>query len=166
MSEDRLYAVRLLWVRDPDLFAQYQEMTKPILARHGVHIERWLMTDAIEGEGMEKPDEVVVTWFTSSDARRAFETDPEFVCYVGVWFSLAGDPERALSLIEKAVRMGFFCYPWTMRDSLLDPLRTTAEFQTLLAHVEARHQSALAAFTQAGGYEVLGLTPSASSSSS
>jgi len=69
MSEDRLYAVRLLWVRDPDLFAQYQEMTKPILARHGVHIERWLMTDAIEGEGMEKPDEVVVTWFTSSDAR-------------------------------------------------------------------------------------------------
>jgi len=48
MSEDRLYAVRLLWVRDPDLFAQYQEI------------------------------EVVVTWFTSSDARRAFETDPEF----------------------------------------------------------------------------------------
>ncbi len=78
MSEDRLYAVRRLWVRDPDLFAQYQEMAKPILARHGVHIERWLMTDAIEGEGMEKPDEVVVTWFTSSDARRAFESDPEF----------------------------------------------------------------------------------------
>jgi len=78
MSEDRLYAVRLLWVRDPDLFAQYQEMAKPILARHSVHIERWLMTDAIEGEGMEKPDEVVVTWFTSSDAKRAFESDPEF----------------------------------------------------------------------------------------
>ena len=64
------------------------------------------------------------------------------------------------------MQRGFFCYPWTMRDSFLDPLRTTAEFQTLLAHVEARHQDALAAFTQAGGYEVLGLTPSASSASS
>ena len=60
----------------------------------------------------------------------------------------AGDLERALSLIEKTVRKGFFCYPWTMLDSLLDPLRTTAEFQTLLAHVETRHQDALATFTQ------------------
>ncbi len=78
MSEDRLYAVRLLWVRDPDLFATYQEKIKPILARHGVHIERWLMTEEIEGEGIDKPDEIVVTWFTSSDARKAFESDPEF----------------------------------------------------------------------------------------
>ncbi len=78
MSEDRLYVVRLLWVRDADLFAEYQEKTKPILARHGVHIERWLMTSAIEGEGMDKPDEIVVTWFANSDARKAFENDPEF----------------------------------------------------------------------------------------
>ena len=92
--------------------------------------------------------------------------DPEFLYCLGVWFVPAGDAERALSLIEKAVRMGFFCYPWMMRDSLLDPLRTTAEFQDLLAKVEAQHRNALAAFTQAGGYEVLGLSPSTSSSSS
>ncbi len=79
MSGDRLYAVRLLWVRDPALFAQYQEMAKPVLARHGVHIERWLMTEALEGDGMEKPDEIVVTWFTSSEAKQAFESDPDFV---------------------------------------------------------------------------------------
>ena len=78
MTEDRLYVVRLLWVRDADLFADYQEQTKPILARHGVHIERWLMTVAIEGEGMDKPDEIVVTWFANSDARKAFESDPDF----------------------------------------------------------------------------------------
>ena len=94
------------------------------------------------------------------------ESDPEFLYIIGVWFVPAGDAERALSLIEKAVRMGFFCYPWMMRDSLLDPLRTTAEFQDLLANVEAQHRDALAAFTQAGGYDVLGLTPSTSSSSS
>ena len=78
MSEDRLYVVRLLWVRDAELFADYQEQTKPILARHGVHVERWLMTEAIEGEGMDNPDQIVVTWFATSDARKAFENDPEF----------------------------------------------------------------------------------------
>ncbi len=47
MSGDRLYVVRLLWVRDAELFAEYQEQAKPILARHGDNIERWLMTEAI-----------------------------------------------------------------------------------------------------------------------
>ena len=78
MSEDRLYAVRLLWVRDPDLFAEYQEQAKPILAKHGVHIERWLVTEAIDGDGIEKPDEIVVSWFKSAAAKNAFENDPEF----------------------------------------------------------------------------------------
>ena len=36
------------------------------------------------------------------------ESDPEFLYIIGVWFVPAGDAERALSLIEKAVRMGFF----------------------------------------------------------
>ena len=78
MLGDRLYVVRLLWVRDPDLFGEYQEQVKPVLARHGVHIERWLMTEAIEGEGMDKPDEIVVTWFADANAREAFENDPDF----------------------------------------------------------------------------------------
>ena len=78
MSGDRLYVVRLLWVRDAELFAEYQEQAKPILARHGVHIERWLTTEAIEGEGMDKPDEIVVTWFDDANAREAFENDPDF----------------------------------------------------------------------------------------
>ena len=79
MADDRLYAVRLLWVRDPGLFAEYQEKAKPILARHGVHIERWLVAESIDGNGMEKPDEIVVTWFHSAAAMEAFENDPEFV---------------------------------------------------------------------------------------
>ena len=78
MTQDRLYAVRLVWVRDPGLFAEYQEKAKPILARHGVHIERWLVTETIDGDGMEKPDEIVVSWFASPAAKEAFENDPEF----------------------------------------------------------------------------------------
>jgi len=78
MSGDRLYVVRLLWIRDADLFAEYQEQAKPILARHGVHIERWLMTESIEGKGMDQPDEIVVTWFANAAAREAFENDTDF----------------------------------------------------------------------------------------
>ncbi len=78
MSEERLYAVRMLWVRDPEGFAKYQEQAKPILARHGVHIERWLMTEEISGDGLEKPDQIVVTWFKDAAAKEAFEDDPEF----------------------------------------------------------------------------------------
>ena len=78
MGKERLYAVRLLWVRDPEMFAEYQERAKPILAKHGVHIERWLMTENLDGEGMERPDQIVVTWFESAKAKEVFENDPEF----------------------------------------------------------------------------------------
>jgi len=78
MNEERYYAVRLLWVNDPEGFAKYQEMAKPILAKYEVHIERWLMTEIMEGTGFEKPDQIVVTWFKNADAKAAFENDPEF----------------------------------------------------------------------------------------
>ncbi len=48
MSDNRFYAVRLLWVRDPERYAEYQERAKPILEKHGVHVERWLMVQDME----------------------------------------------------------------------------------------------------------------------
>ncbi len=79
MKDKRFYAVRLLWVRDPKRFAEYLELTKPILSKHGVHIERWLMTERMDGNGFEAPDQIVVTWFKSAEAKSAFENDPDFV---------------------------------------------------------------------------------------
>ena len=79
MNNDRFYAVRLLWVRDPERFTEYQEKAKPILAKHGVHMERWLMTQDMDGDGFERPDQIVVTWFSSADAKAAFENDPQFL---------------------------------------------------------------------------------------
>ncbi len=78
MTEDRYYAVRLLWIRDQEIWSQYQQMTKPILARHEVQMEHWLVTDDIVGEGIDKPDFIVVTSYPSAEAFRAFEEDPEF----------------------------------------------------------------------------------------
>ena len=91
MSEDRLYVVRLLWVRDAALFEDFKGRIKPILARHGGHVERWLMTEAIEGEGMDRPDEIVVVWFADVDARSAFENDPEY--------------KKAAEIRDKAVKL-------------------------------------------------------------
>ena len=47
-------------------FLQSTEQARPILARHGVHVERWLMTESLEGKGMDRPDQIVVTWFADS----------------------------------------------------------------------------------------------------
>ena len=79
MDDYRFYAVRLLWVHDPERFAEYQERAKPILAKHDVNVERWLMTDHMDGEGLDRPDQIVVTWFRNPEAKTAFESDPEFV---------------------------------------------------------------------------------------
>ena len=78
MSEDRYYAVRMLWVRDQETWDRYQEMSKPILARHKVQVEQWLVTDRIVGKGIDKPDLIVVTSYPSAAALEAFENDPDF----------------------------------------------------------------------------------------
>jgi uncharacterized protein (DUF1330 family) len=78
MTEDRYYAVRMLWVHDQEIWDRYQEMARPILARHKVQVEHWLVTDKIVGEGIDKPDLIVVTSYPSAAALQAFESDPDF----------------------------------------------------------------------------------------
>ncbi len=78
MSEQRYYAVRMLWVHDQETWEKYQEMARPILARHDVRVEQWLMTDGIVGEGIDRPDLIVVTSYSSEEAFAAFEGDPDF----------------------------------------------------------------------------------------
>ena len=91
MEAEKLYVVRLFWVRDPEMFAEYQEQIKPIIAKHGVHIERWLVTKDIDGDGMERPNEIVVTWFENAASKEAFENDPAF--------------QKAAQIRDKAVKM-------------------------------------------------------------
>ena len=78
MTDDRYYAVRMLWVQDQEIWQKYQEMAKPILERHNVRVEHWLETDKIAGEGIDKPDLIVVTSYPSPAALEAFEGDPDF----------------------------------------------------------------------------------------
>ena len=78
MNDSRHYAVRLLWVHDQELFTEYQEKTKSLLAKHEVHVERWIMTNDMDGEDFDRPDQIAVTWFKSVEAKAAFESDPKF----------------------------------------------------------------------------------------
>ena len=78
MSEDRCYAVRMLWVRDQKTWENYQEMAKPILARHKDRVEHWLVTDGMVGEGIDKPYLIVVTSYPIATALMAFVSDPDF----------------------------------------------------------------------------------------
>ncbi len=36
------------------------------------------MTEDMVGDGLEKPDQIVVTWFKNAAAKEAFENDPDF----------------------------------------------------------------------------------------
>ena len=64
----------------------------------------------------------------------ALEPDEPMLLYnVGCIFSLAGEPERALDCLEKAVAGGDAYVDWLQQDSNLDPVRDHPRFQGLLA---------------------------------
>ena len=68
------------------------------------------------------------------------------------------EDSRALAILDSAVGGGFFCLPFLARDPWLDSLRGESEFSAIFSVAEGRHREALAAFRQADGNRVLGLT--------
>lgn len=81
--------------------------------------------------------------------------DPEGLYYVGRHFAFAGEPERALEVLGRAVEMGFHCHPAFARDPWLDPLRASPAFGELARAAETHQRSAAAAFAAGGGEGVL-----------
>ncbi len=84
--------------------------------------------------------------------------DPEGLFYLTRLSAHVGDVEGAVRLFERVVAGGFCCFPSFARDAWLDSLRAHAEFRRLLNLVEARHREAVAAFREAGGERVLGVS--------
>lgn len=82
--------------------------------------------------------------------------DPEALYYLARTWSRLGDPEPALSTLERAVHEGFFCYPAFTRDRWLDALRAEPRFLRVLETARARHDDAAGAFEGAGGRRVMG----------
>ena len=71
-------------------------------------------------------------------AERALEAAPEepSVLYnLGCMYSLMGDKDRAIGLVDEAVKLGFGYRAWLEKDGDLDPLRDDPRFRAILARM-------------------------------
>ena len=84
--------------------------------------------------------------------------DPEGLFYLTRLSAHVGDVEGALALFERVVADGFYCFPSFARDLWLDGLRAHPEFKRVLGLAESRHREAAAAFRDARGEQVLGVS--------
>ena len=84
--------------------------------------------------------------------------DPEGLFYLTRLSAHVGDVEGALALFERVVAGGFYCFPTFARDPWLDGLRAHPEFKRVLGRAESRHREAAAAFRDARGEQVLGVS--------
>ena len=108
------------------------------------HLDAWLD---------RRVDDMVST--LSAFASLKIFDDPEAIFQEGWLFCDAGDHQRGLDFLQKAVARGYFVAPTLARRPQFDALRGVPAFQTLLADAETGRERALAAFRQAGGEQLL-----------
>jgi hypothetical protein len=89
-------------------------------------------------------------------------SDPEGLFYLTRHLSRVNQVDAALTLFERVVGGGFYCYPGMLRDPWLDPLRGIPQFSSLLGQAEQQHQEAVRQFTRLEGNRILGILARAS----
>ncbi len=67
-------------------------------------------------------------------------SDAEGIYKVAQAYAVLGDKVSALHMLRHSIGGGFFCYPYFVRDPLLQNLRNEPEFQTLLSQARERHE--------------------------
>jgi TolB-like protein len=82
--------------------------------------------------------------------------DPEAIFLEGWLLCDAGDPERGLGYLQRAVEKGYFVAPTLSSRPHFDVLRGTPAFAALLKDAETGRQEAMRAFAAAGGERLLG----------
>jgi serine/threonine protein kinase/tetratricopeptide (TPR) repeat protein len=83
--------------------------------------------------------------------------DPESIFQTARTYARLGATDRAVANFDRAVSMGFFCYPTFARDEWLDPLRSIPAFEDALSRSKRRHEEAARQFREAHGRRLLGL---------
>jgi serine/threonine protein kinase/TolB-like protein len=73
-------------------------------------------------------------------------SDAEGLYKVAQAYAVLGDKASALHMLGHSIGGGFFCYPYFVRDPLLQNLRDQPEFQTLLSQARQRHEQFNAKF--------------------
>jgi serine/threonine protein kinase len=82
--------------------------------------------------------------------------DPEAIFQEGWLLCDVGEYERGLEYLRRAVDRGYHVAPTLAGGPQFDALRRQPAFQAVLSDAEAGRHSALAAFRQAGGEQLLG----------
>ena len=67
-------------------------------------------------------------------------SDPEGIYKVAQAYAVLGDKVSALHMLRHSIGGGFFCYPYFVRDPLLQSLRGEPEFQALMNQARQRHE--------------------------
>jgi serine/threonine-protein kinase len=67
-------------------------------------------------------------------------TDPEGIYKIAQAYAVLGDKSSALHMLRHSIGGGFFCYPYFVRDPLLQNIRNEPEFQTLMNQARQRHE--------------------------
>ena len=73
-------------------------------------------------------------------------SDAESIYKVAQVYAVLGDKASALHMLRHSIGGGFFCYPYFVRDPLLQTLHDEPEFQTLMKQALDRHRQFKAAF--------------------
>ena len=90
---------------------------------------------------------------TTNDVR-----DPENLYYRALMAAYVEDVERTCSMLERAVAGGWFCHTTIAHEPWLACVRDTPRFAAVVADADTRHRRAAAAFREAGGDQLLGLS--------
>jgi tetratricopeptide (TPR) repeat protein len=106
----------------------------------------------LEGRGAD-----MVGSATRFDAFKIMD-DPEAIFQEGWLLCDAGEHEHGLGCLQRAVAKGYLVAPTLAAAPAFDALRGDPAFQELLAEAGAGRDEALAAFRDAGGPRLLGLT--------
>ena len=67
-------------------------------------------------------------------------SDAEGIYKVAQAYAVLGDKVSALHMLRLSIGGGFFCYPYFVRDPLLQNLHDEPEFKTLLQQALHRHE--------------------------
>ena len=90
---------------------------------------------------------------TTDDVR-----DPENFYYRALMAAYLDDVERTFAMLERAVAGGWFCHATIAGEPWLACVRDMPRFAALVAEADTRHRTAAAAFREAGGDRLLGMS--------
>jgi serine/threonine protein kinase/Tfp pilus assembly protein PilF len=108
---------------------------KAIMTEPEGTLGRWskVMLDFINGN---KDEGLAI--LKSLETSNTFDAE-QFYNYANL-YGLYGDKKNCIRLLKRAIDGGFYCYPYILKDSFLDPVRNDKEFQEVLAYAKSRYE--------------------------